>query len=145
MCAGSGAEEVKKGRVTEAASRAAAEWYVCCLPVMYICRKPTTYSHLHLQLMMSKVGARLHLAEKKVSKKADDLVWSSFAVGYEQAWAYYNDDKLKECIRECNDLLDHGATIPRYIRIATLILLCLVVRHKADFDEARAEARTSIT
>ena len=90
---------------------------------------------------MSGVSARLRL----VDERKDDGVWSSFAVGYDQAWAYYDDDKLKECISECYDLLDHGSTIPRYIRIATLILLCLVVKHKADFDEARAEARMFIT
>jgi hypothetical protein len=90
---------------------------------------------------MSTVSARL----RQMNEKADDLLWSAFAVGYDQAWAYYDDDKLVECIAECRDLLYHAARMPRYIRIATLMLLCLVVRDKTDFDEARAEARKLIT
>jgi hypothetical protein len=35
--------------------------------------KPAIHSHPHLHPTMSKVGARLRLAEKKASKKAADL------------------------------------------------------------------------
>jgi hypothetical protein len=69
-----------------------------------------------------------------------DAMWNSFAEGYYKAYEYYEQEKLRKCIKMCTDLLKEDASIPRYIRISRLILLALVVKEAVDFCAARSEA-----
>jgi hypothetical protein len=75
--------------------------------------------------------------------RVDDAVWDTFSDAYDKAYAYYENDKLEDCIKECSGILGEEASLPRYIRICTLILLALVVKEEVDFHEARTEAGMS--
>jgi hypothetical protein len=75
-----------------------------------------------------------------IRTKIRDAMWDSFAEGYHKAYDLYERDKIHECIKWCTDLLKEEASIPRYIRISTLILLALVVKEEADFRDARSVA-----
>jgi hypothetical protein len=78
---------------------------------------------------------------REVTKaKIHDAIWDAFAEGYYKAYEYYEQDRLRECIKACTDLLDEEASIPRFICISTLILLALVVKEEDDFCAARSEA-----
>jgi hypothetical protein len=73
-----------------------------------------------------------------IRSKIHDAIWDSFAEGYYKAYEHYEQDRLRECIKACTDLLDEEASIPRFIRISTLILLALVVKEEVDFCAAQA-------
>jgi hypothetical protein len=86
-------------------------------------------------------SSRHHAKHLRCHKgEIQDAIWDAFAEGYYQAYQLYEDDKLNECIKECFDFLKEEASIPRYIRISTLILLALVVKEEVDFCAARSEA-----
>lgn len=76
---------------------------------------------------------------KTVKKRVKDAIWSTFAEALQKAQDYYDEDKLDKCIKECSEILAEGS-VPRYIKISTLILLALVVESENDFKTARAEA-----
>jgi hypothetical protein len=74
-------------------------------------------------------------------KGVGDYMWKFFCDAYNEAYACYDNDKLEECLQKCHLILEQQAELPRYIRISTLILVCLIVKDYADFYEARSEAR----
>jgi hypothetical protein len=74
-------------------------------------------------------------------KGVGDYMWKFFCEAYNEAYACYDNDKLEECLQKCHLILEQQAELPRYIRISTLILVCLIVKDYADFYEARSEAR----
>jgi hypothetical protein len=79
--------------------------------------------------------------QASLRKGAGDYMWKFFCDAYNEAYALYNEDKLEECLQKCHLILEQQAELPRYIRISTLILVCLIVKDHTDFYEARSEAR----
>lgn len=61
---------------------------------------------------MSTLGADLR-------RSVDDVVWATFARAFEKAAAFYDDDKMAECVEECCLILAESASLPRYNRIRT--------------------------
>jgi hypothetical protein len=79
--------------------------------------------------------------QASLRKGAGDYMWKFFCDAYNEAYALYDEDKLEECLQKCHLILEQQAELPRYIRISTLILVCLIVKDHTDFYEARSEAR----
>jgi hypothetical protein len=77
-----------------------------------------------------------------VAQRVREAIYTAFSEAYQKAYAYYDDDKLDECITEFTEILNDGR-VPRYIKISTLVLLALVVKSEDDFRAARTEAGTS--
>jgi hypothetical protein len=76
--------------------------------------------------------------------RLNDAAWDVFAEANEKAHTFYDDDKIDERVKQCRDILDEQASLPRYIRICTLILLALVAEEEVDFHAAHTEAGMSI-
>jgi hypothetical protein len=76
----------------------------------------------------------------EVHSRVNDAIWNSFSDAYNKAHALYEQDKLEECVEQCSQILEEEASLPRFIRITTLILLALVVKEEEDFHAARTEA-----
>lgn len=79
-----------------------------------------------------------------IRARLDDAIWSALSDAYNEAYACYEQDELKECIQQCSKIPDEAAALPRYIRIMTLILLAVVVKEEEDFRAAHVEAGTII-
>jgi len=77
--------------------------------------------------------------QQTLQKRIEDEIWTTFAEAYKEADGYYEEDKLDECIKKCQEIIGAGSC-PRYVKISTLILLALVVEGERDFRAARTEA-----
>jgi len=81
------------------------------------------------------------LRAMEIQKRVDEAIYQTFAKAYQQAHAYYDEDKLDECAQECTEIISEPS-VPRCIKISTLILLALVVDSEDDSRAARTEAGT---
>ena len=76
---------------------------------------------------------------ERVQQSIHDAIYSTFVEAYQKAHAYYDEDKLDECIEACTEIINEGS-VPRYIQISTLVLLALVVGSEEDFRATRSRA-----
>ena len=78
-------------------------------------------------------------SSERVQQSIHDAIYSTFAEAYQKAHAYYDEDRLDECIQACTEIINEGS-VPRYIQISTLVLLALVVGSEEDFRATRSRA-----
>lgn len=69
---------------------------------------------------------------------SQDQVSASFARSYNKAKQFFDDGRIDECIKECQEILEDDA--PRYHRIKTLILLGWSVADLSDVGDCYTEA-----
>lgn len=77
--------------------------------------------------------------QKTLRKRIEDAIWTTFAEAYHEADVYYEEDKLDKCLEKCQEIIGANS-VPRYIKISTLILFALVVEGESNFRAARTEA-----
>jgi hypothetical protein len=50
---------------------------------------------------------------ERVQQSIHDAVYSTFAEAYQKARAYYDENKLDECIQACTEIINEGTSTKR--------------------------------